>query len=57
MTELSGYVFSALRGGEFTLYRGSGDGLDSILLVAPASEYSRASLSSGSNMNTTSRPN
>ena len=40
MTELSGYVFSALRGGEFTLYRGSGDGLDPILLVAPIGEYS-----------------
>ena len=34
VTELSGYVFSALREGEFTLYRGSGDGLDPILLVA-----------------------
>ena len=44
MTELSGYVFSALRGGEFTLYRGSGDGLDPILLVAPASEFARESL-------------
>ena len=40
MTELSGYVFSALRRGEFTLYRGSGDGLDPILLVAPVGEYS-----------------
>ena len=40
MTELSGYVFSALRRGEFTLYRGSGDGLDPILLVAPIGEYS-----------------
>ena len=39
MTELSGYVFSALRGGEFTLYRGSGNGLDPILLVAPIGEY------------------
>ncbi|CAH2405775.1 AAA family ATPase [Mesorhizobium escarrei] len=39
MTELSGYVFSALRGGEFTLYRGSGDGLDPILLLAPIGEY------------------
>ena len=39
MTELSGYVFSALRGGEFTLYRGSGDGLQPILLVAPIGEY------------------
>jgi PAS domain S-box-containing protein len=40
VTELSGYVFSALRGGEFTLYRGSGDGLDPILLVAPIGEHS-----------------
>jgi len=39
VTELSGYVFSALRRGEFTLYRGSGDGLDPILLVAPVGEY------------------
>ena len=39
MTEFSGYVFSALRGGEFTLYRGSGDGLDPILLVEPIGEY------------------
>ncbi|UVK41493.1 AAA family ATPase [Mesorhizobium sp. AR10] len=29
-----------LRRGEFTLYRGSGDGLDPILLVAPIGEYS-----------------
>ena len=41
MTELSGYVFSALRRGEFTLYRGSGDGLDPILLVEPIGEYYR----------------
>ena len=34
MTELSSYVFSALRRGDFTLYRGSGDGLEPILLVA-----------------------
>ena len=40
MTELSGYVFSALRRGEFTLYRGSGDGLEPILLVASVGEYS-----------------
>ena len=39
MTELSGYVFATLRGGEFTLYRGSGDGLEPILLVAPIGEY------------------
>ncbi|MDB5542547.1 MAG: multi-sensor signal transduction multi-kinase, partial [Devosia sp.] len=36
--EFSGYVFSALRGGDFTLHRGSGDGLDPILLVAPIGE-------------------
>ena len=28
-----------MRGGEFTLYRGSGDGLDPILLVAPIAEH------------------
>jgi len=32
--ELSSYVFSPLREGEFTLYRGSGNGLAPILLVA-----------------------
>ncbi|MDB5542753.1 MAG: histidine kinase [Devosia sp.] len=37
--ELSGYVFSALRGGDLTLYRGAGDGLDPILLVAPIGEH------------------
>ncbi|MDB5539031.1 MAG: multi-sensor signal transduction multi-kinase, partial [Devosia sp.] len=42
--ELSGYVFSALRGGDFTLYRGSGDGLDPILLVAPIGDPTRESL-------------
>ena len=40
MTELSGYVFSPLREGDFTLYRGSGNGLEPILLVA-AEETSR----------------
>ncbi len=39
MTEFSSYVFSAFRDGEVTLYRGSGDGLDPILLVAPAGEH------------------
>src|SRR5258708_27994711 len=39
MTELSAYVLSTLREGEFTLYRGHGDGLAPILLVAPAGEY------------------
>jgi PAS domain S-box-containing protein len=39
VTELGGYVFSAFREGEVTLYRGSGDGLDPILLVAPVGEY------------------
>ena len=38
--ELANYVFSALREGEISLYRGSGDGLDPILLVAPAGEDS-----------------
>ncbi len=37
MMELSNYVFSELREGELTLYRGSGYGLDPILLVG---EYS-----------------
>jgi PAS domain S-box-containing protein len=32
--KLSGYVFSPLRGGDLTLYRGSGNGLAPILLVA-----------------------
>ena len=41
MTELSAYVLAKLREGEFTLYRGLGDGLPSILLVAPAGEYQR----------------
>ena len=41
MTPLSSYVFSALREGELTLYRGSGEGLDPILLVAPAAEQPR----------------
>ena len=39
MTELSGYAFSPLREGEFTLYRGSGKGLDPILLVVPVGQY------------------
>jgi serine/threonine protein kinase len=34
MKELSGYVFSSLREGDIALYRGSGDGLTPILLVA-----------------------
>jgi len=38
VTELGGYVFSEFREGEVTLYRGSGDGLNPILLVAPAGE-------------------
>src|ERR1700682_5083374 len=40
MTELANYLFSALREGEISLYRGSGDGLDPILLVAPVGEDS-----------------
>ena len=39
MTELSGYALSLLREGSSTLYRGFGDGLAPILLVAPAGEY------------------
>ena len=34
MSELSGYVFSPLREGDIALYRGSGNGLAPILLVA-----------------------
>ena len=34
MDELSGYVFSPLREGDIELYRGSGNGLGPILLVA-----------------------
>src|SRR3979409_2000594 len=34
MTKLSGYVFSSLREGDIALYRGSGNGLTPILLVA-----------------------
>jgi serine/threonine protein kinase len=40
MNELSGYVFSSLREGDIALYRGSGNGLTPILLVA-AEETSR----------------
>jgi hypothetical protein len=40
MIELSGYELSVLHAGEFTLYRGSGDGgFDLILLVEPHGEY------------------
>jgi hypothetical protein len=34
MNQLSGYVFSSLREGDIALYRGSGNGLTPILLVA-----------------------
>jgi serine/threonine protein kinase len=34
VNDLSGYVFSPLREGDFALYRGSGNGLAPILLVA-----------------------
>ena len=34
MNELLSYVFSPLRGGDIALYRGSGNGLAPILLVA-----------------------
>src|ERR1700692_269037 len=39
MTELSAHVLSALLEGEFILYRGVGNGLTPILLVAAAGEY------------------
>jgi PAS domain S-box-containing protein len=39
VTELSGYEFSTLREGELALYRGSGDGLAPILLIAPIAEH------------------
>src|SRR3954465_3704834 len=39
MTELSAYAFSSLREGELSLYRGSGKGLDPILLVVPVGQY------------------
>jgi hypothetical protein len=38
MTELSAYAFSPLREGELSLYRGSGKGLDPILLVVPGAQ-------------------
>ncbi len=43
MTALSSYLFSVLREGELALYRGSGDGLEPILLVAPVGESPRTS--------------
>src|ERR1700675_4047212 len=39
MTDLSAYVFSVLREGQFTLYRGTREGLAPVVLVAPAGEY------------------
>jgi serine/threonine protein kinase len=38
VVELSEYVFSVLREGEPTLYRGRRDGFDPILMVSPAGE-------------------
>jgi hypothetical protein len=38
VTELSRYVFSELRKGEPTLFRGCSDRLDPILLVVPVGE-------------------
>ena len=35
MNELSGYVFAPLREGDIALYRGSGNGVEPILLVGP----------------------
>jgi len=40
VTALSRYLFSVLREGELALYRGSGDSLEPILLVAPVGEDS-----------------
>src|SRR6201984_3845396 len=34
LNELSGYIFSSLREGDIALYRGSGNGLTPILLIA-----------------------
>ena len=39
MSALSGYVFSTLKKGEFTVRRGSGEGVAPILLVTPAAEH------------------
>jgi serine/threonine protein kinase len=39
LIDLSSYVFSTLCEGEVTLYRGTGDGLNPILLVAPVAEH------------------
>ena len=55
MKELSGYVFSSLREGDIALYRGSGNGLAPILLVAQ--KKPRPVASSGLNTNMRSRPN
>ena len=43
VTEFSHYLFSALREGDLTLHRGSGDGLSPILVVA-ADDASTGSL-------------
>ncbi|HMB87937.1 MAG TPA: hypothetical protein VKS62_16220 [Methylomirabilota bacterium] len=40
VTALSRHLFSVLREGELALYRGSGDSLEPMLLVAPVGEYS-----------------
>src|SRR5467141_4150866 len=39
MADLSNYEFSAVREGELDIRRGSGAGLDPILLVAPTGEH------------------
>ncbi|SED21532.1 ATP-binding sensor histidine kinase [Bradyrhizobium erythrophlei] len=39
MTALSGYEFATLREGEFTVCRGSSDGLPPVLLVTPVAEH------------------
>jgi hypothetical protein len=51
VTELSGYAFSPLREGDIALYRGSGDGLAPILLVAAE----ETSLGSVARLNTNMR--
>jgi hypothetical protein len=39
MIELSGYAFETLRAGEVTFCRGSGEGLDPILLIVSGERY------------------
>jgi hypothetical protein len=55
MNDLSSYVFSPLREGDIALYRGSGNGLPPILLVATGEP--RSARSSGCNTNMRSGAN